>query len=53
MNFMHRRHQLPVQLRWNEMNIISSTPAAAAEQVDGIEILVNMAKTGKMRPVEC
>lgn len=28
----------------DEMNIISSTPAAAAEQVDGIEILVNMAK---------
>lgn len=34
----------------DEMNIISSTPAAAAEQVDGIEILVNMAKTGKVDP---
>lgn len=33
-----------------EMNIISQTPAAAAEQVDGIEILVNMAKTGKIDP---
>lgn len=33
-----------------EMNIISSVPAAAAEQVDGIEILVNMAKTGKIDP---
>lgn len=34
----------------DEMNIISQTPAAAAEQVDGIEILVNMAKTGKIDP---
>ena len=33
-----------------EINIISQTPAAAAEQVDGIEILVNMAKTGKIDP---
>lgn len=34
----------------DEMNIISSTPAAAAEQVDGIEILVGMAKSGKIDP---
>ena len=33
-----------------EINIISQTPSVAAEQVDGIEILVNMAKTGKIDP---
>ena len=41
---------MPREQILEEMNIISSTPAAAAEQVDGIEILVNMAKTGKIDP---